>query len=121
MSVGDKEREAAEAGEEGAGISSVDLVPAKLARFDRRFTGLDIKLGKGQLKDMDSINSNEISGGGRMWWSSMHSNLASSPRAENTIEPARWQERKCSRIDKWRCKNEVKICVSLVEFSYLLD
>jgi hypothetical protein len=78
MSVGDKEREAAEAGEEGAGISSVDLVPAKLARFDRRFTGLDIKLGKGQLKDMDSINSNEISGGGRMWWSSMHSNLASS-------------------------------------------
>jgi hypothetical protein len=54
MSVGEKEREAAEAGENGAGNSTVDLVPEKRPRFDRCFTGLDIKLGKGPLKDMDS-------------------------------------------------------------------
>lgn len=53
MSVGNTERDD-EAGEKGAGNSTADLVPAKRARFDRCFTGLDIKLGKGPLKDMDS-------------------------------------------------------------------
>ncbi|KAJ3701970.1 hypothetical protein LUZ61_005675 [Rhynchospora tenuis] len=52
MSVGITETEA-KAGENGAGDLVLDQAPAKPARFDRCFTGLDIKLGKGPLKDMD--------------------------------------------------------------------
>ncbi|KAF3339720.1 hypothetical protein FCM35_KLT15491 [Carex littledalei] len=54
MSVGMIERDADhEAGEKVAGNSTVDVAPEKQDRFDRCFTGLDIKLGKGPLKDMD--------------------------------------------------------------------
>lgn len=50
MAVGMTERGA---DHENAVNLTVDAAPEKPARFDRCFTGLDIKLGKGPLKEMD--------------------------------------------------------------------